>query len=170
MSTAADPPILTLNIALRRLQQNDPSLVHLDLFSQDHQPIGDEGAQAIAEALLENTSLSTLKLGDNNIGAEGAQAIAKTLRINTSLRTLWLGGNNIGDRGAEAIAVALQTNTTLQNLNLFRKITKLEIKAPKRLRKRSASIIHCKLYIFTAMKLETKVQDRLRMHSKLIRR
>ena len=71
--------------------------------------IGDEGAKAIGEALMINTSLTSLKLAsdekiwnekerrnekeewiDNQIGYEGAQSISGSLKINTSLTTLYL--------------------------------------------------------------------------------
>ena len=79
----------------------------------------------IAEALKENTSLTTLNLLDNNIGAAGAKDIAEALKVNTSLTTLNLlsttlifGRNNIVAAGAKDIAEALKENTSLTTLDL----------------------------------------------------
>jgi hypothetical protein len=68
--------------------------------------IGDEGAKAIAQLLIRNTSLQTLSL------------------YGTLVLVLWPGydgtrtGNDIGDVGAEAIATALTSNNSLLSLNL----------------------------------------------------
>ncbi|KJE93094.1 hypothetical protein CAOG_003935 [Capsaspora owczarzaki ATCC 30864] len=80
--------------------------------------IGDDGAEAIAEALKVNTTMSELDLGKNQIGVAGAQSIAEALKVNTTLTTLYLDRNQIGDAGAEAIAEALKVNTTVNVLDL----------------------------------------------------
>ena len=80
--------------------------------------IGDMGAQALAEALRENSSLTKLELDANSIGDAGAQALAETLRENSSLATLRLAGNSIGDAGAQALAEALGENSSLATLEL----------------------------------------------------
>jgi Ran GTPase-activating protein (RanGAP) involved in mRNA processing and transport len=81
--------------------------------------IGAAGAQAIAEALKFNTSLTKLCLDRNQIGAVGAQAIAEALKVNASLTELELDSNHIGDAGAQAIAEALKFNTSLTELYLL---------------------------------------------------
>ena len=55
--------------AIVRLQQNDPTLIKLDL---GFQKIGDREASVLAEALAQNTTLSTLVLEGNQIGEVGA--------------------------------------------------------------------------------------------------
>ncbi|XP_004346658.2 hypothetical protein CAOG_04973 [Capsaspora owczarzaki ATCC 30864] len=80
--------------------------------------IGDVGGQAIAEALNVNKTLSWLDLSQNQIGDAGARAIADALRVNKTLSWLNLQLNQIGDAGARAIAEALRVNTTLNKLFL----------------------------------------------------
>ncbi|KJE95579.1 hypothetical protein CAOG_06019 [Capsaspora owczarzaki ATCC 30864] len=80
--------------------------------------IGDAGAQAIAEALKVNTTLTVLFLGGTQIGDIGALAIAEALKVNTTLTALSLGNNQIGDAGAQAFAEALKANTMLTELTL----------------------------------------------------
>jgi Ran GTPase-activating protein (RanGAP) involved in mRNA processing and transport len=80
--------------------------------------IGPEGAKAIAEALKVNAVLTFLDLRDNKIGPEGANAIAEALKVNAVLPELWLQGNIIGDDGAKAIAEALKVNAVLTILQL----------------------------------------------------
>ena len=67
--------------------------------------IGDEGAEAIAEALKVNPVLTNLNLFDNNIGDDGAKAIAEALKVNPVLTELRLVlQQTIGADGAKAIA------------------------------------------------------------------
>lgn len=61
-----------------------------------HNLITNKGASAIAEMLLENTSLDALFLKWNNIQPKGAANICDALQINTSLKTLELSFNPIG--------------------------------------------------------------------------
>ncbi|XP_004346110.1 hypothetical protein CAOG_05437 [Capsaspora owczarzaki ATCC 30864] len=81
--------------------------------------IGDVGAQAIAEALKVNKTLTELYLHQNQIGVAGAQAIAEALKVNTTLKDLFLAENQIGDAGTIAIAEALKVNKTLSWLGLI---------------------------------------------------
>jgi len=80
--------------------------------------IGDTGAIALAKALMINKTLTALYLPYNQIGDEGALFLAAALTINTSLQYLDLTNNQIRDEGANMLAEALKTNTTLQNLSL----------------------------------------------------
>ncbi|KAF9390109.1 hypothetical protein CPB97_009911 [Podila verticillata] len=77
---------------------------------------GDNGAQALAEALKTNSTLTTLDLQINKIGDKGAQELAETLKINSTLTTLDLQGNSIGGHGAQALSEALKINSTLTTL------------------------------------------------------
>ena len=76
-------------------------------------------AESLATALKTNTTLTNLYLSGNNLGPAGAASLATALKTNTTLTNLYLSrGNNIGPAGAESLATALKTNTTLTNLNL----------------------------------------------------
>jgi Ran GTPase-activating protein (RanGAP) involved in mRNA processing and transport len=78
--------------------------------------IGDEGAVALANALLNNNSLTDLSLGDNIIGDKGAVELANALAYNNHLKGLYLSNNKIGDVGGIALANLLKYNN-LTNLN-----------------------------------------------------
>ncbi len=84
------------------------SVRHIHLAKND---LGDDGAQAIAEALKDNTSLPILDLdlSENEIGWEGTEALAAVLESTTTLTDLYDAG---------AIAEALKTNSTLTRLDL----------------------------------------------------
>lgn len=89
---------------------------------------------SVAEALVHNTTLTSLNLCNNNIGDEAAKAlarnttitslnlfnnyigdeVAKALAHNITITSLNLSSNNIGNEGAEALA----RNTTMTSLNL----------------------------------------------------
>ena len=79
--------------------------------------IGDEGAQAIAEALQGNTSITSIYFVGREIGDAGAKAIAGALK-GTSITSLSLGNNKIGNVGAQAIAEALPY-TSITSLHLW---------------------------------------------------
>ena len=71
--------------------------------------VGDDGAAILAEALVGNPSLRTLKLGCNQIGANGAEAFARLLASGgcRTLVELELNNNVVGDDGAIAFADAI---------------------------------------------------------------
>ena len=100
---------------LDRLRDNDSSLTELRLRGKQ---IEGEGAQALAEALRENTSLTELFLHGNQLGAAGATALAEALTQNTSLTNLYFSRNQIGHEGVIALAWALKVNTSLTDLYL----------------------------------------------------
>eukprot|EP00439_Symbiodinium_sp_Y106_P073042 s832_g13.t1 len=105
----------------------------------------DRGSQteALAHALMSNTTLKVLRLEDNAVGdlgaaalvsgagrlhelelafnqvrAEGAVAVAAALRSHGALRRLGLQGNELRDAGASALAAAISKNCGLQELSL----------------------------------------------------
>ena len=89
--------------------------------------IGDEGSMALSDALLNNSILHTLGLGNNSIHASGAEALARMLESNSSLQRLMLQNhemhdanhrNQIGAKGTNALAKMLENNKTLYFLNL----------------------------------------------------
>ncbi|XP_008493799.1 dynein regulatory complex subunit 5 [Calypte anna] len=91
-----------------------PSLVELNL---SHNLIGDKGAQAIGK-LINHSRLEILDLCNNQIGHLGAQALAQALAENSTLTSLNLRLNCLEDEGGEAIGHALLTNTTLKFIHL----------------------------------------------------
>jgi Ran GTPase-activating protein (RanGAP) involved in mRNA processing and transport len=81
--------------------------VNLQRLHLQHTRVGDEGAGALAEALLSNSNLRTLTLFDCSISPEGAKLLAHTLAQNKSLTQLNLHKNAIGNRGAQELFTAL---------------------------------------------------------------
>ena len=66
---------------LKQITKNDPNLIILDLYTNN---IGVIGAQALAEALKTNSTITYLGLGNNNIGdSDGAlQTIRQMIKRN----------------------------------------------------------------------------------------
>ena len=101
-----------------------------------HNPLGDEGARALAEMLggngaessgTVNTTLEHVDLTYCSIGPVGAQHLAQALCVNTSVKTLKLIYNPLGDERAKALAEMLggngaensgTVNTTLEHVDL----------------------------------------------------
>lgn len=110
-------------------------------------PIGDEGARALAAMLRHNTTLEVLDLvctgltpaalevlleplittnrtvrclylGGNDFDGGVALGIGELLQKNDAIRMLSLAVNRLGERGALSIAKALRQNTTLTSLSL----------------------------------------------------
>jgi hypothetical protein len=76
------------------------------------------GAQSFGRMLCINTTLIELSLSDYTIGDVGAVALAHGLMENTSLKLLCLVHSHIGNRGAIALGDALKSNASLESLNL----------------------------------------------------
>lgn len=81
--------------------------------------LGDEGATAVATALLANQrpSLTKLNLTANTISDHGATQLARLLRASTVLRHIDMTGNHVSDKGASSYGAALRLNTTLTSLD-----------------------------------------------------
>ena len=100
------------------------TLEHVDLVLCS---IGPVGAQHLAQALCLNTSVKTLKLSYNPLGDEGAKALAEMLggngaessgTVNTTLEHVDLSKCRIGPVGAQHLAQALCVNTLVKTLKL----------------------------------------------------
>ena len=99
-------------IMVAEMIQIKPSLQHLDLRFND---ICDEGMIAIADA-IPNTSIKYLYLEGNEITNIGCEALAKALLGNSTMEELFLGANSIGPKGAASLAMVITSNKTLRKL------------------------------------------------------
>lgn len=80
--------------------------------------IGDDGAQAIANALLSNKTLTSLNLEYNDITSKGILSVSQALAHSASLQELSLAANDLRFGGTEHLADGLAVNQTLISLDL----------------------------------------------------
>jgi hypothetical protein len=78
---------------------------------------------ALGDALLENHTLETLLLANNNINASACFTIAVGLEMNLALRRVTLDGNPIADQGAQALmnvpsAIGSRIDLSAQGCNI----------------------------------------------------
>ncbi|KAK1941238.1 NLR family CARD domain-containing protein 3 [Phytophthora citrophthora] len=87
------------------------TLKHLSLGSEK---LGDEAVKILCAGLARNSrsGLQHWDLEFKSIGVDGAEAIAELLKTNKSLTNLSLSRNQIGDGGVEKLAQGLSENTT----------------------------------------------------------
>ena len=100
----------------------------LEYVDLSHCNIGPVGAQHLAQALCVNTSVKTLKLSVNPLGDDGAKALAEMLggngaessgTVNTTLEHVDLSNCSIGPVGAQHLAQALCVNTSVKTLEFL---------------------------------------------------
>lgn len=103
---AVNPVRPTRENVLRRLSEAlmRRSLTLIDLSQRGLQP---SDARLVKLALLQNASLSDLKLGYNNLSDEGVITLASGISNHTALTSLDLGFNNVGNQGCAALSSAI---------------------------------------------------------------
>jgi hypothetical protein len=62
--------------------------------------------------------LTDMRLNGRPIGDDGAEIVADFLKHNETLKKMWLMDCRIGSRGAKAIAESLKHNQTLEEMYL----------------------------------------------------
>ena len=91
-----------------------------ETFGKLSKGIGDRGAKLLSKGITKTKTLRVLHIAGNNIGPSGITAIANALVNNTSLKELNMNHNNeVGQDGAKAIAKAITSNKTLKKLLLY---------------------------------------------------
>ena len=81
-----------------------PPACKLQSLSLRNNSIRIEGAMALAQGLIDNTSLKLLDLTNNQIGSKGTMLICEALKENQHILSLFLNGNKIGTEGAYAMS------------------------------------------------------------------
>ena len=103
----------------KALEEN--TTTQLQTLELEANPIGSEGAVALANMLATNKSLTELYMRGCSIHGEGAVAFASMLKKNQSLKTLYLSDHSVGVEGALELIESLKHNTTLEELKLSQK-------------------------------------------------
>jgi len=74
---------------------------------------------ALAQALIENTTVRLLDLSCNQLGSKGVMLLCESLKGNKTLQSLFLNSNNVSSEGAYAMAdLLLEDKCHLMELHL----------------------------------------------------
>lgn len=84
----------------------------------DGNEITDDGAERLAAALSQNSSVIVLSLMQNKITDQGGVKIAEVLSNNSSLTSIDFRDNQVSDQTAVAFSTMLETNSSLKTLYL----------------------------------------------------
>ncbi|CAE7629109.1 PPC6-7 [Symbiodinium sp. CCMP2456] len=91
---------------------------HLEMLDLSRNRLGDAGAKALSEVLLNCHSISVLRLRANGIGDEGGEALAESLMSVTSLREFDFSQNEIHLPTSSVMLRAVCASRGLQRLYL----------------------------------------------------
>lgn len=93
--------------------------LQLRLLDLSYNPLGDAGCGQIAAALVQNSSVMTLKLRHIDLGDAGAASLAELLRQNETLTELDVSSNmRLTKIGGAQLVAALNGNNVLVELNV----------------------------------------------------
>ena len=88
-----------------RIINNDPDLTILELI---HSYLNEDAMTRLCNALILNSTITSLDLSRCSIGGCGVSRICETMKLNFSLFSLKLQYNVINDIGATSLASALE--------------------------------------------------------------
>lgn len=80
--------------------------------------LGDTGVELLAPAIADHDSLESLDLGFNNFGDEGAKRLLDAIPADGRIWTLYLAGNLMGEDGAMSIADMIRRGCCIRELYL----------------------------------------------------
>ena len=80
-------------------------------------PIGDEGAAALAQSITKNKTITWLKLFKCGITATGGAELASSVTVNSTIERLEIGGNSLGE-AVPTFAELVQQSRKLKTLEL----------------------------------------------------
>ena len=90
----------------------------LKTFKLINQPIGTEGAMAIANLLHNSKSLEKVKVSNCGLDCEKVCHLAQALCESTTLKKLNLSFNLIGTKGAMILAILMHSNKSIEEVNV----------------------------------------------------
>jgi Ran GTPase-activating protein (RanGAP) involved in mRNA processing and transport len=90
----------------------------LTVLKLGYNNLGDEGVATLAEGIRQHNHLQSLDLGFNNVGDEGCRNLCRAIPSEGKLRTLYLAGNLIGEEGAIEIAALIRRGCSIEKLYL----------------------------------------------------
>ncbi|XP_054854424.1 NLR family member X1 [Eublepharis macularius] len=82
-------------------------------------PVTEQGARYLAEAIAGNSSLSHLSLLHTSLGNQGVEVISQHLAQNKHLRELDVAYNSVTDEAALALVEEAKRHTTLEKVHLY---------------------------------------------------
>ncbi|KFV78919.1 NLR family member X1, partial [Struthio camelus australis] len=111
--------LTSCNLDTSSLRTLFPVLLRCKALHLQLNNLGPDACKEIRDLLLHDKCVvSNLRLANNPVGEQGAQFLAEALAGNRSLTHLSLLHTSLGDRGVEVIAQHLAKNQHLQELNL----------------------------------------------------
>jgi hypothetical protein len=100
--------------------ENDETLTSIDLSGNaSFQNNPNENCRGLAEALKQNTHITSINLSSCEITDADVSLLAEALAVNTSVITLNLEKNKIKNEGSAALARGLAQNSVLTTINLL---------------------------------------------------
>ena len=114
-----------IDLSQRGLQSSDARLVkmallqnsNLSILKLGYNNLRDEGIITLAVGISAHRTLGSLDLGFNQVGDEGTRALANAL-FGSALHTLYLAGNHMGEDGAIALADVIRRGCAVTKLHL----------------------------------------------------
>ena len=100
---------------VRALSHPNCSLKTLTLSSN---PIGDEGAAALAQSITKNKTITSLQLSWCGITATGGAELASSVTVNSTIEWLEIGGNSLGE-AVPTFAELVRQSRKLKTLFLY---------------------------------------------------
>ena len=87
-------------------------------LSVNYCKLGDNGGQAIGDALMGSNSIRDVRAKKNEFRDKTARSIAEALEKNSVVERLDLSSNLINDSGGELLGLAIAVNENLNYFNL----------------------------------------------------
>ncbi|KAI9236962.1 MAG: hypothetical protein BYD32DRAFT_5866 [Podila humilis] len=106
-------------LSMESLERNKQLIQHLIIQSSVYEKLSSTSARdKVISSAMANSTLTVLDLKNNLIGDNGAQALFEALKTNSTLTALNLVVNSISENGAQVLSEALKTNSTVTTLGV----------------------------------------------------